>query len=66
MSSWTLFWYWDKKIGSTIKPSSDNDNSVVVFDDLVGRKGCHEIDQFCVTGKQNNLDIYFLSQSYFE
>ena len=40
--------------------------SVIVFDDILGSSKCNCIDQFFKRGRHNKLDIYYLSQPYFD
>ena len=54
-----------EKISSSIKPLSESvNNSVIFFDDVMGRKSCVKIDQFFIRGRFKNLDIYYQSQSF--
>ena len=55
-----------KEISDKIKPLNEYENAVIVFDDVVGSSNSKYIDQFFIRGRQNNLDIYYLSQSYFD
>ena len=55
-----------KEISDEIKPLSEYENGIIVFDDILGSSNSRFIDQFFVRGRHNNLDIYFLSQSYFD
>ena len=54
-----------KKINDEIKPLNEYENGIIVFDDIVGSSNSRFIDQFFIRGRHNNLDIYYLSQSYF-
>ena len=38
----------------------------MVFDDFLGSSNSRFIDQFFIRGRHNNLDFYYLSQSYFD
>ena len=40
-------------------------NGIVVFDDLLLSKQEKNIDLFFTRGRHNNIDIYYISQSYF-
>ena len=53
-----------KEISDEIKPLNEYENSIIVFDDILGSSNSRFIDQFFIRG-HNNLDIY-LSQSYFD
>ena len=54
-----------KEISDEIKPISEYENGIIVFDDILGSSNSRFIDQFFIRGRHNNLDIYYLSQSYF-
>ena len=49
-----------------IKPLNEYEIGVIVFDDILGSSNSRYIDQFFIRGRHNNLDIYYLSQSYFD
>ena len=55
-----------KEIGDEIKPLNEYENGIIVFDDNLGSSNSRFIDQFFIRGRHNNLDIYYLSQSYFD
>ena len=55
-----------KEITNEIKPLNEYENGVIVFDDILGSSNSRFIDQFFIRGRHNNLDIYYLSQSYFD
>ena len=55
-----------KEITDEIKPLNEYENGVIVFDDILGLSNSRFIDQFFIRGRHNNLDIYYLSQSYFD
>ena len=55
-----------KEISDEIKPLNEYENGVIVFDDVLGSSNSRYIDQFFIRGRHNNLDIYYLSQSYFD
>ena len=55
-----------KEISDEIKPLNEYENGIIVFDDILGSSNSRYIDQFFIRGRQNNLDIYYLSQSYFD
>ena len=42
------------------------ENAIIVFDDILGSSYSRFIDQLCFRGRHNNLDIYYLSQSYID
>ena len=55
-----------KEISDKIKPLNDYENVIIVFDDILGSSNSRDIDQYFITGRHKNLDIYYLSQSYFD
>ena len=55
-----------KEIGDEIKPLNEYENGILVFDGVLGSSNSRDIDQFFIRGRHNNLDIYYLSQSYFD
>ena len=55
-----------KEISDEMKPLNEYENGIIVFDDILGSSNSRFIDQFYIRGRHNNLDIYFLSQSYFD
>ena len=55
-----------KEISDEIKPLNEYENAIIVFDDILGSSNSRYIDQFFIRGRHNNLDIYYLSQSYFD
>ena len=48
-----------------IQPLEYYENSTVVFDDMLLSKQENNIDLFFTRGRHNNIDIYYISQSYF-
>ena len=54
------------EISDEIKPLNEYENGIIVFDDILGSSNSRFIDQFFNRGRHNNLDIYYLSQSYFD
>ena len=54
----------NKEISDEIKPLNEYENGIIVFDDILGSSSSRFIDQFFIRGRHNNLDIYYLSQSY--
>ena len=48
-----------------IQPLNEYENSVVVFDDMLLSKQESNINLFFTRGRHNNIDIYYISQSYF-
>ena len=55
-----------KEIRDDIKPLNEYENGIIVFDGILGSSNSRFIDQFFIRGRHNNLDIYYLSQSYFD
>ena len=55
-----------KEISDEIKPLNEYENGIIVFDDILGSSNSRFIDQLFIRGRHNNLDIYYLSQSYFD
>ena len=49
-----------------IKPFNEYEIAIIVFDDFLGSSNSKYIDQFVIRGRQNNWDIWFLSQSCFD
>ena len=47
----------NKKISDEIKPLSEYENGIIVFDDVLGMSNSRLIDQFFIRGRHNNLDI---------
>ena len=54
------------EINDEVKPLNEYENGIVVFDDILGSPNSRFIDQFFIRGRHDNLDIYYLSQSYFD
>ena len=48
-----------------IKPINENKGSVVIFDDMLGARTSSQKDEFFTRGRYENLDVYYLNQSYF-
>ena len=55
-----------KEISDEIKPLNEYENGIIVFDYILGSSNSRFIDQFFIRGRHNNLDIHYLSQSYFD
>ena len=55
-----------KEISDEIKPLNEYENGIIVFDDILGSSNSRFIDQFFIRGRHNNLDNFYLSQSYFD
>ena len=55
-----------KEIGEDRKPINLYENAIIVFDDTIGSSNSKYVDQFFLRGRQNILDIYYLSQPCFD
>ena len=55
-----------KELSDEIKPLNEYENGIIVFDDILGSSNSRYIDRFFITGRHKNLDICYLSQSYFD
>ena len=53
------------KTSKEIKPLNKYKGSVVIFDDMLGAKNSSQLDEFFTRGRHENLDVYYISQSYF-
>ena len=49
-----------------ILPLEDYGNKTIVFDYMLGSKEAKDIDAFFTRGRHQNLDIYYISQSWYE
>ena len=57
--------YPNYKTSNEIKPINKNKGSVVTFDDMLGAKNSSQIDEFFTRGRHEDLDVYYINQSYF-
>ena len=57
--------YPNYKTSNEMKPISKYKGSVVIFDDMLGAKNSSQIDEFFTRGRHEDLDVYYISQSYF-
>ena len=57
--------YPNYKTSTEIKPINKYKGSIVIFDDMLGAKNCSQIDEFFTRGRHEDLDVYYISQSYF-
>ena len=55
-----------EEISDEIKPLSEYENAIIVFDDNLGSSNSRLVDQYFIRGRHHDLDIYYLSQSYFD
>ena len=57
--------YPNYKTSNEIKPINKYKGSVTIFDDMLGAKSSSQIDEFFTRGRHEDLDVYYISQSYF-
>ena len=57
--------YPNYKTSTEIKPINIYKGSVVIFDDMLGAKNSSQIDEFFTRGRHEDLNVYYISQSYF-
>ena len=57
--------YPNYKTSTDIKPINKYKGSIVIFDDMLGAKNSSQIDEFFTRGRHEDLDVYYISQSYF-
>ena len=57
--------YPNYKTSTDIKSINKYKGSIVIFDDMLGAKNSSQIDEFFTRGKHEDLDVYYISQSYF-
>ena len=57
--------YPNYKTSTEIKPINKYRGSIVIFDDMLGAKNSSQIDEFFTRGRHEDLDVYYISQSYF-
>ena len=53
------------KTTNEIKPINKYKGSVVIFDDMLGAKNSSQIDEFFTRGRHEDIDVYYINQSYF-
>ena len=53
------------KTSTEIKPINKYKGSIVIFDDMLGARNSSQIDEFFTRGRHEDLDVYYISQSYF-
>ena len=53
------------KTSNEIKPKNKYKGSVVIFDDKLGARNGSQIDEFFTRGRHEDLEVYYISQSYF-
>ena len=57
--------YPNNKTSTEIKTINKYKGSVVVFDDMLGARNSSQIEEFFTRGRYEDLDVYYISQSYF-
>ena len=57
--------YPNYKTNNEIETINKYKGSVVIFDDMLGAKNSSQIDEFFTRGRHEDLDVYYISQSYF-
>ena len=57
--------YPNHKTSTEIKPINKYKGSVVIFDDMIGAKNSSQIDEFFTRRRHEDLDVYYIGQSYF-
>ena len=57
--------YPNYKTTTDIKPINKYKGSVVIFDDMLWAKNSSQIDEFFTRGRHEDLNVYYISQSYF-
>ena len=57
--------YPNYKTSTDIKPINKYKGSIVIFDDMIGARNSSQIDEFFTRGRHEDLDVYYISQSYF-
>ena len=55
-----------KETSDENKPLNEYESGIIVFDDILGSSNSRNKDQFFFRGRRKKLDIYYLSQSYFD
>ena len=53
------------KTSNEIEPINKCKGSIVIFDDMLGAKNSSQIDEFFTRARHEDLDVYYISQSYF-
>ena len=57
--------YLNYKTSIEFKPINKYKGSIVIFDDMLRAKNSSQIDEFFTRGRHEDLDVYYISQSYF-
>ena len=57
--------YPNYKTSNDIKPINKYKGSLVIFDDMLGAQNSSQTDEFVTRGRHEDLEVYYISQSYF-
>ena len=57
--------YPNHKTSNEIKPINKYKGSIVIFDHMLGAKNSSQINEFFTRGRHEDLDVYYISQSFF-
>ena len=57
--------YPNYKTSTEIEPINKYKGSIVVFNDMLGARNSSQIDEFYARGRHEDLNVYYISQSYF-
>ena len=57
--------YPNYKTSNEIMTINKYKGSIVIFDDMLGARNSSQIDEFFTRGRHEDLDVYYISQSYF-
>ena len=57
--------YPNYKTNNEIKSIDKHKGSVVISADMVGARNSSQMDEFFKRGRHENLDVFYISQSYF-
>ena len=57
--------YPNYKTSIEIKPIDKYKGSNIIFDDMLGAQSCSQKDEFYTRRKNEEIDVYYISQSYF-
>ena len=57
--------YPNYKTNTEIKPINEYKGSIVIFDDMLGARNSSQVHECFTRGRHKELDVYYISQSYF-
>ena len=57
--------YPNYKTSNEIKLINKDKGSIVIFDEMLGTRNSPQIDEFFTAGRHQDLDVYYISKSYF-